>query len=74
LPLSLPFWSTETLDLMGDEFWPYGLESNRPALETFALYMHEQGLTPKRLSVDAPFPASTHRTFPDVGDSEDFDK
>jgi 4,5-dihydroxyphthalate decarboxylase len=66
LPVSLPFLvdhAYETRDLMGDDFWPYGLESNRDTLETFARYMHEQGLTPERLSVDALFPASTHRTF-----------
>ena len=66
LPVSLPFLvdhAYETLDLMGDDFWPYGLESNRHTLGTFARYMHEQGLTPERLSLDALFPDSTHRTF-----------
>jgi 4,5-dihydroxyphthalate decarboxylase len=66
LPISLPFLvdhAYETVDLMGDDFWPYGLESNRHTLETFARYMHEQGLTLERLSVDALFPESTHRTF-----------
>ena len=66
LPVSLPFLvdhAYETVDLMGEDFWPYGLESNRHTLETFARYMQEQGLTPERLSVDALFPESTHRTF-----------
>ena len=50
-------------DFMGADFWPYGVEENRKTLETFVRYMHEQGLTPERLSLDALFPDSTHRTF-----------
>jgi 4,5-dihydroxyphthalate decarboxylase len=66
LPISLPFLvdhAYETLDLMGEDFWPYGLEANRHTLETFSRYMHEQGLTSEPLSVDTLFPESTHRTF-----------
>lgn len=38
----------ETRALMGDDYWAYGFERNRPALETFLRYHHEQGLS-KRL-------------------------
>jgi 4,5-dihydroxyphthalate decarboxylase len=38
----------ETRSLMGEDFWPYGLERNAHALETFLRYSHEQGLA-KRL-------------------------
>ena len=66
LPLSLPFLvehAYETMDLMGKDFWPYGLESNRRTLETFVRYMHEQGLIPEPMPVETLFPESTQRTF-----------
>ena len=66
LPLSLPFLvehAYQTMDLMGEDFWPYGLESNRRTLETFVRYMHEQGLIPKPMALETLFPESTQRTF-----------
>jgi 4,5-dihydroxyphthalate decarboxylase len=66
LPLSLPFLvehAYQTVDLMGEDFWPYGLEGNRHTLETFVRYMHEQGLIPKPMALETLFPASTQRTF-----------
>jgi 4,5-dihydroxyphthalate decarboxylase len=66
LPLSLPFLvehAYQTMDLMGEDFWPYGLESNRRTLETFVRYMHEQGLIPEPMTVETLFPQSTQRTF-----------
>ncbi len=66
LPLSLPFLvehAYQTMDLMGEDFWPYGLESNRHTLETFVRYMHEQGLIPKPMALETLFPDSTQRTF-----------
>jgi 4,5-dihydroxyphthalate decarboxylase len=66
LPLSLPFLiehAYQTMDLMGEDFWPYGLESNRHTLETFVRYMHEQGLIPEPMALETLFPESTQRTF-----------
>jgi 4,5-dihydroxyphthalate decarboxylase len=66
LPLSLPFLvehAYQTMDLMGEDFWPYALESNRHTLETFVRYMHEQGLIPKPMALETLFPESTQRTF-----------
>ncbi len=66
LPVSLPFMvdhAYETLDLMGEDFWPYGLESNRKTLETFVRYMHEQRMISEPMPIDTLFPPSTHRTF-----------
>jgi len=37
-------------DLMGEDFWPYGVSPNELALETFLGYAHEQGITARRLS------------------------
>ncbi|MDH3264601.1 MAG: ABC transporter substrate-binding protein, partial [Paracoccaceae bacterium] len=37
----------DTLALMGEDFWPYGLAKNRACLETFLRYHHESGLSPR---------------------------
>jgi 4,5-dihydroxyphthalate decarboxylase len=49
----------ETKELMGDNFWPYGIEENRKSLETLTRYVQEQGLTSRRVSVDEMFAAGT---------------
>jgi 4,5-dihydroxyphthalate decarboxylase len=51
------------MDLMGEDFWPYGLENNRRTLETFVRYMHEQGLIQEPMTIETLFPDSTQRTF-----------
>jgi len=35
--------------------WPYGLEANRPTLDPFLTYCHEQGLTSRRLQCEELF-------------------
>jgi 4,5-dihydroxyphthalate decarboxylase len=62
LPISLPFLvehAEQTAALMGDDFWPYGVDANRPTLEAFARYSHRQGLIPEVPDIDSLFPAST---------------
>jgi len=54
LPM-LPAFMEETQQLFGKDFWPYGLDANRNALEKLVLYAHQQGLTPEKLSVEALF-------------------
>jgi 4,5-dihydroxyphthalate decarboxylase len=39
--------------------FPYGVVGNRHVLETIARYSHEQGLTPRVLSLDEIFPPAT---------------
>jgi 4,5-dihydroxyphthalate decarboxylase len=41
--------------LMGDDFWPYGLEPNRKALDLFLRYHYEQGLSKRRFTPDDLF-------------------
>mgnify|MGYP000394981855 CR=1 FL=1 len=53
----------EAFDLMGDNFWPYGLEKNRRALEVFLRYHYEQGLSPDRVSIDEMFAPETLEEF-----------
>jgi len=49
----------ETRALMGENFWPYGVEANRKALDTLFQYSYEQGLATKRLTVEDVFHPST---------------
>jgi len=42
----------------GEDPFPYGLEDNRPALETLAGYVFEQGLVRTRPAVDSLFAAA----------------
>lgn len=64
--VTLPFIEerlAEAREFMGDDFWPYGLEPNRKALETFLRHHHAQGLSPRLLKPEELFHASTHETF-----------
>jgi 4,5-dihydroxyphthalate decarboxylase len=46
---------------MGENYWPYGVEANRKALEALFEYSYEQGLTERRLGVEEIFHPSTLR-------------
>lgn len=64
--ISLPFLvehAYQTMDLMGEDFWPYGLEVNRHVLETFLRYSHEQGLAKERLQPEQLFAAEALESF-----------
>ncbi len=43
----------------GEDFWPYGIEGNRPTLEAFLRYAHEQGVAARRLEVEGLFAPET---------------
>jgi 4,5-dihydroxyphthalate decarboxylase len=43
----------------GEDFWPYGIEANRPTLEAYLQYAHEQGVAVRRLSVEELFAPET---------------
>ena len=45
--------------LMGEDFWPYGLEVNSKEVETLIRYSHEQGLTEPGLSPRELFAETT---------------
>ena len=53
----------DTLDLMDDDFWPYGVDKNRHVLDVFLRYHHEQGLSPRKLEVDEMFAPETYEEF-----------
>jgi 4,5-dihydroxyphthalate decarboxylase len=54
-------WMDELLedqrDRIGDDPYPYGLERNRVPLETLVRYLHNQGLIPRPLPLEAIFAA-----------------
>ncbi len=49
----------ETQTLMGKNYWPYGIEPNRKALEALFQYSYEQGLASSHLTVEDLFEPST---------------
>jgi 4,5-dihydroxyphthalate decarboxylase len=49
----------ETQELMGDNYWPYGIEPNRTTLETLFRYSYEQGLASRELTIEELFHPST---------------
>ena len=49
--------------LMGEDYWPYGLEKNRVVLETFLEHHHRQGLSARRLKPEELFHPSTVEAF-----------
>jgi 4,5-dihydroxyphthalate decarboxylase len=49
----------EARDLMGDDFWPDGLEPNRHVLATLMGYAQEQGLLERPLELDSLFAPET---------------
>ena len=65
--VTLPFVEEQlrsTRALMGDDYWPYGLQKNRAALERFLIRHHAEGLSARLLAPEELFhPASleTHR-------------
>ncbi|WP_433220360.1 hypothetical protein ACQP00_17750 [Dactylosporangium sp. CS-047395] len=42
-------------ELFAEDWWPYGIAANRTALDTFLRYHHEQGLSPRRWTVEELF-------------------
>lgn len=59
---SLPWFGQEfeeTRTLMGDNYYSYGIESNRKTLEALFRYSHQQGLCSRELTIEELFvPAS----------------
>lgn len=49
--------------LMGTNFWPYGIAANAKVLDTFCDMHHRQGLSPRRLSIDEMFHPATYEAY-----------
>jgi 4,5-dihydroxyphthalate decarboxylase len=66
LPAMVPWLVAEVEEArkeMGEDWWPYGLEPNRKALETFLRYHHEQGLSPRPFTPEELFARETLTSF-----------
>jgi 4,5-dihydroxyphthalate decarboxylase len=48
-----------TRALLGEDYWPYGLERNREVLRTFLRYSSDQGLAARRLEPEELFAPET---------------
>jgi len=64
--VTLPFLDEQlraARELMGEDFWSYGLGPNREVLETFLRHHHAQGLSKRLVSPEELFHPSTHESF-----------
>jgi 4,5-dihydroxyphthalate decarboxylase len=50
--------------IIGKDWYPYGIEQNRPTIEALLQYAHEHGLTPRRVGIEELFAPSTMRDIP----------
>ena len=52
-------WFSQLIDedrrVLGDDWWPYGIEANRKAVEAFLRYHFEQGLSKRRQTCEDIF-------------------
>ena len=53
----------DTISLMGQDFWPYGLGPNRKVLETFLRYHQMQGLSDGSITPEDMFAPETFEDF-----------
>ncbi len=56
----LPRIMEQTSRRFGNDYWSYGIEKNRTDLEALVRYAHQQGLTPRLLSIEELFHSSFH--------------
>jgi 4,5-dihydroxyphthalate decarboxylase len=64
--VTLPFMEEQVKaarDLMGADFWPYGIPANRKTLEYFLAQHHRQGLSSRLVSVEELFHPTTFETY-----------
>ena len=64
--VTLPFVEEQlkaTRELMGEDFWPYGVASNRKTLEAFLRHHHGQGISPRLVAVEELFHPATLESF-----------
>jgi len=62
LMVSLPWLEAEandTITIMGEDFWKYGAAENRREIEALTQYLHEQGLTDRKVAIEELFHPAT---------------
>ena len=60
--VTLPFIEeqiTNARDLLGDDYWSYGVGSNRKVLDNFLDHHHRQGLSSRRVTIEELFHPAT---------------
>jgi 4,5-dihydroxyphthalate decarboxylase len=50
--------------IIGGDWYPYGIEPNRPTIEGLLQYLYEQGLASRRVALEELFTPSTMRDIP----------
>ena len=50
--------------IIGEDWYPYGIEQNRPTIEAVLQYTHEHGLTDRRVNLEELFAPSTMQDIP----------
>lgn len=64
--VTLPFIEeqlTAARQLMGEDYWSYGIAANRKTLDTFLSHHHRQGLSSRLVTVEELFHPSTFESF-----------
>jgi len=64
--VTLPFVEERVMEaraLMGEDFWPYGVDANRKTLEAFLRHHHSQGLSSRLLKPEDLFHPGTLEAF-----------
>jgi 4,5-dihydroxyphthalate decarboxylase len=64
--VTLPFVEEQlraARELMGHDFWSYGLAPNRKVLDTFLRHHHAEGLSSRLVSPEELFHPATHESF-----------
>ena len=54
-----PEYAAMTRELIGDDPFPFGIKANQAMLDTIIGFSHEQGLTPRKMTVQELFAEST---------------
>ena len=63
-PFAWCYDSAETTKkIFGDDFFPYGLEPNRPTLEAFLKYSFDQGICHRKVAPEELFPKELTKEF-----------
>jgi 4,5-dihydroxyphthalate decarboxylase len=59
----LVFEAQRTRQIMGEDWWPYGIEKNRETIEALCEYSFEQGLSERRMTIEELFASETFDEF-----------
>jgi 4,5-dihydroxyphthalate decarboxylase len=54
-----PEYLAMSRSILGDDPFPYGIKANRSMIDTIASFSHEQGLTPRKMTVEELFAKET---------------